>query len=140
MSLENWISSLKPPAGIGIDLVYIPQLQTLETRTKGAFSKRTFSPRELEEASAAPDYWAALAGRYAAKEAVFKAVAHLLPEKAFDFRQVETLHRPDGSPCIHCDGPLRAILDRAGVSELLLSVSNEEDYAIALVQAVSAPD
>lgn len=136
MSLEAWTENLAAPAGVGIDLVNISELQALDTRTKGVFSSRTFTPRELAEADCSPDRWVYLAGRFAAKEAVFKAVAHLLPERTFDFRLVESLHRADGSPYVCCEGKLREILDAAGVASLLLSISNEDHYAIALVQAV----
>lgn len=136
MSLENWVEQLAPPIGIGIDLVSVPELRKLDQRTKGAFSRRTFTDWELAEAELSQDSWVYLAGRFAVKEAVFKAVAHLLPEKAFDFRLVETLRQPDGSPQIVCSPALRAVLDSANVSGLLVSISNEEDFAVAIVQAV----
>ncbi len=135
MSLETWAGQ-PTPVGIGIDLVSVRQLQEMEQRTKGAFSARTFTPRELEEADRAQDRWVYLAGRFAAKEAVFKAVAHLLDEKTFDFRLVQTLSDPDGAPRVVCHGALRTIMDRANVSSLLISISNEQDYAVAIVQAV----
>jgi len=137
VSLAIWAKQ-PTPVGIGIDLVSVRQLQEMERRTKGAFSARTFTPRELEEADRAQDRWVYLAGRFAAKEAVFKAVAHLLKEKCFDFRLVQTLSGEDGSPSVVCDGALRSILDRGNVSSLLISISNEEDYAVAIVQAVGA--
>lgn len=137
VSLATWAKQ-PVPVGIGIDLVSVSQLQEMERRTKGAFSAHTFSPRELEEADSAQDRWVYLAGRFAAKEAVFKAVAHLLREKWFDFRLVQTLSGEDGAPSVVCGGPLRTILDHANVSSLLISISNEEDYAVAIVQAVGA--
>ena len=136
MSLENWVEQLAPPIGIGIDLVSVPELRKLDQRTKGAFSQRTFTDWELAEAELSQDFWVYLAGRFAVKEAVFKAVAHLLPEKSFDFRMVETLRQPDGAPQIVCSPALRAILDSANVSGLLVSISNEADFAVAIVQAV----
>ena len=136
MSLENWVEQLAPPIGIGIDLVSVPELRKLDQRTKGAFSQRTFTDWELAEAELSQDFWVYLAGRFAVKEAVFKAVAHLLPEKSLDFRMVETLRQPDGAPQIVCSPALRAVLDSANVSGLLVSISNEADFAVAIVQAV----
>ena len=136
MSLENWMEHLAPPVGIDIDLVSVPELRKLDQRTRGAFSRRTFTDWELAEAELSQDSWVYLAGRFAVKEAVFKAVAHLLPEKSFDFRLVETLRQPDGAPQIVCSPALRAVLDSANVGSLLVSISNEADFAVAMVQAL----
>lgn len=135
--LETWVGGSSLPAGIGIDLVRISALRELDQRMNGVFVSRTFSERERAEAEESADKWTYLAGRFAAKEAVFKATAHLLPEKTFDFRIVETLRAPDGCPYVVSSDPMKAILGKAGIASLLISISNEEDFAIALVQAVS---
>lgn len=124
------------PAGIGVDLVSVSNLRDMEERTHGAFCAGTFTPGELREAGRSQDKWVYLAGRFAVKEAAFKALAHLLPEKHFDYRIVETRRREDGSPEIVCDGPLRTIMDKANVSDLLVSISNEGDFAVAIVQSI----
>lgn len=123
------------PAGIGIDLVSVSRLRDMEERTRGAFCSGTFTPGELKEADESQDRWVYLAGRFAVKEAAFKALAPLLPEKHFDFRVVETRRREDGSPEIVCDGSLRTIMDKANVSNLLVSISNEDNFAVAVVQS-----
>lgn len=135
--LETWVGGSSLPAGIGIDLVRISALWKLDQRLNGVFVSRTFSERERAEAEESADKWTYLAGRFAAKEAVFKATAHLLPEKTFDFRIVETLRAPDGCPYVVSSDPMKAILGKAGIASLVISISNEEDFAIALVQAVS---
>lgn len=136
MESKDWAERFPTPVGIGIDLVSVTELRKLDQRTTGAFSRHTFTDRELAEAEVSQDPWVYLAGRFAVKEAVFKAVAHLLSEKSFDFRLVETLRQPDGSPRIICSPALQAILDSANVSSLLVSISNEADFAVSMVQAV----
>ena len=53
----------------------------------------------------------------------------------FDFRIVESLHRPDGSPYINITDCLRPYLEEAGVMTLHLSISTEGDFAQAIVVA-----
>lgn len=126
--------------GVGIDLVSISEIAELDKRSQGAFIKRTFTDHEKAEADQSPDRYSFLAGRFAVKEAVFKAVAHLTPEKSFDFRIVETWKNPDGSPEIYISEILAGILRSAGVTKLLVSISNQGDLAFAEVIAVSEMD
>lgn len=114
----------------------ISQVRELDQRSKGAFVKRTFTEAEKEDAKTAQDLYTFYAGRFAVKEAVFKAVAHLTAEKAFDLRMVETRRLPDGRPKVTCEGRFGEILDRAGVDDILVSISNEGEYAIAIAEAV----
>ena len=99
------------------------------------FLRHVFTEREraaAPEGRTRAEYFAA---RFAAKEAVFKAVAPLLPEKHFDLRIVETLHYDDGCPYVAADGPLASVLSEAGVKRLHLSVTTEGHYATAFVIA-----
>ena len=100
-----------------------------------AFVRRTFTEAERREAAAAPDFHEYLAGRFAVKEAVFKALAQLTPEKTFDFRLVETLKNEDGSPRITITPHLAAIMEKAGADRLLVSITTQEPFAMAFVLA-----
>ncbi|MBR6089378.1 MAG: holo-ACP synthase [Anaerolineaceae bacterium] len=124
-------------SGIGVDLVSIREIEDLDKRTRGAFADRTFSDMEKSEADRSPDRYSFLAGRFAVKEAVFKAVAHLTPEKTFDFRIVETKRNDDGSPEIVMNAILAAVLKSADVTKLLVSITNHDGQALAQVIAVS---
>ena len=135
--LRAWVNGFEVPRGVGVDLVSVSQLRELDEAVDGALVLRTFTAAERAEAAQEREPWVYLAGRFAAKEAVFKALDHLLGGGHFDFRQVETLRRPDGSPAITTSGAMTDILDRAGVEQLLVSLSNEGDFAIALVMATA---
>ena len=124
--------------GIGVDAVTISEIERLDREADG-FTKRTFSPREQAECERRGTGRASyLAGRFAAKEAVFKALAHLTPEKTFDLRIVETLAAPDGSPQIQMTPALSHICEKASVDHILVSLTNEGDLAIAFAAAVGA--
>jgi phosphopantetheine--protein transferase-like protein len=120
---------------IGVDLVQISEMKRLIDISGDAFINRTFTRGEVqrsEEASNKAEYFAT---RFAAKEAVFKAIAHFTKEKTFDLRIIETLEEPDGYPFIRINDALHALLEEAGISALHLSLTHDGDYAMAFVAA-----
>lgn len=121
--------------GIGIDTVTISEMARMMENMSDGVLVRMFTDEELAVARLSSDSAEYLATRFAAKEAVFKAVAHLLEEKHFDLRMVETLNHDDGSPYVNTDGPMRAILEQAGVNHLLISITTEGNLATAFVIA-----
>ena len=119
--------------GIGVDTVDIERIQKIQGES--AFFRRVFSEAEraaAPEGKVRAEYYAA---RFAAKEAVFKAVAHCLPEKTFDLRDVETLKYEDGCPYVVTDGKLAPVLDAAGVKKIHISITTEKGCATAFVIA-----
>ena len=126
-------------AGIGIDTVDIEDIRSFLTDTElsRAYRERTFTPAELEAAAERSDPAEYLAGRFAAKEAVFKALAPHTPEKTFDLRITETLTRPDGSPYINVTDALASVMRAAGASRLHISITTEGHFATAFVIAES---
>lgn len=121
-------------AGIGIDLCDVAESRHLwEGEAGEVFMASVFTDAELAESREKPDPAEHLAACFAAKEAAFKAVAHLLPEKTFDLRIVETLTSSDGSPAISCDGAFGKVLSQAGLSRVLVSLTHESGMACAVV-------
>jgi len=123
--------------GIGIDTVNINEIARYMKEPGDAFITRTFSDSEVRASSLSPKPEEYLAARFAAKEAVFKAIAHFTKEKAFDFRIVETLNESDGYPYIHVNEKLKPLLAEAGIGSLLISITTEDEYATAMVVAVT---
>lgn len=118
---------------IGIDMVYIPRLQKLLDKGETAFFRHTFTEAENRLAPQGVQTAAYYAARFAAKEAVYKALAPLLESHHFDLRMVESLHREDGSPYINITPELQALMEQAGAVKILLSITTEQDYATAFV-------
>ena len=58
-----------------------------------------------------------------------------MSEKSFDYRRIETRNREDGSPYIYVDESLKAILDRAGIASLFVSITTTGGVAAAFVVA-----
>lgn len=130
--LEDFLNQASTPAGIGVDCVRVSELKALDERLRGGFVKSTFTEQEKALAENAQDYWAFLAGRFAVKEAVFKAASPQKPEVAFDLRRVETLRRPDGSPYVAA----QSLPQGLGIREILVSITGQDDYAVAFVQVL----
>ncbi len=120
--------------GVGIDLVSINEIQDLDERTKGAFVKRTYTSKELEDAASSSNYYEFLAGRFAVKEAVYKAICGSFPEINFDFRMVETIRQSNGAPKFVPNIELLKILNDIGAKDVLISISNQGDFAIAIAE------
>lgn len=123
--------------GIGIDMVNIQDIRMYieDEKISSAYIQRTYTQAESAAASQQPDMAEYYATRFAAKEATFKALAHLTAGKNFDLRLIETLNHPDGSPYIHLTEPLQEILNETNVTRLHISITTEDDYATAFVIA-----
>jgi holo-[acyl-carrier protein] synthase len=105
---------------VGIDLVHVPRMT--ELAESDAFLSRTFQPSELRDRRPAT-----LAGVFAAKEALFKALG--TPRR---WLEVEVAHDADGRPLLRI-APASA---PPGLLSLDLSVTDEGEYAAAAVVAL----
>ncbi len=120
--------------GVGIDTVDVVEMERLCADARGAFVTHTFTSAERAQAFERHRPCECLAGKFAVKEAVFKALAPLTAE-GFDLRLVETIEDANGYPRVTLDGPLAGVLAEAGASELLVSITNERELATAFVIA-----
>lgn len=124
--------------GIGIDAVSIDDIEALiECRRRCDCLTRLFTPSELAESSIRKNPAEHLAGRFAAKEAFFKATSALWSKADFDMRCVETLADEYGRPQIHLPANVEEKAVRAGYENVLVSITNEHGLAIAIVVAQS---
>lgn len=117
--------------GLGIDLVHVPRLERTWQRFGRRFEVRCFQPDEAAEALARPRPAAALAMRFAAKEAFAKAAG--LGMRGLAFREIEVAHRPTGQPFLKLHGRARAWADQAGAAVSHVSLTDEGEYAAAVV-------
>lgn len=118
--------------GIGIDTVDIYEMENY-IQDFDSFITHTFTKKEIELSNNKPNKAEYYASRFAVKEAVFKALAHLTTKKSFDFRLVETLIHEDGAPYVHITDGLSEIMKEANVTNIFLSLTHETQYATAFV-------
>lgn len=120
--------------GVGIDLVSIQEIMELDQRTKGSFFERTFGQTEKQEAEHTFNKYEYLAGRFAVKEAVYKAICSLDTEINFDFRIVETVRQKNGAPRVQITDELQAVMHTAHVNQILVSITNQGDLVLAIAE------
>ncbi|WP_033151715.1 holo-ACP synthase [Pseudobutyrivibrio ruminis] len=123
--------------GVGIDLVSISEIHNLDERLNGSFVRQTFTDRELKDADSSLDYYQFLAGRFAVKEAVYKAICGSFTDINFDFRRVETIRQSNGAPKFISNEQLLKILKTIGATDVKISISNQGDLAIAIAELIS---
>jgi holo-[acyl-carrier protein] synthase len=77
-----------------------------------------------------------LAGRFAAKEALIKAIGN---SNGFRWRDIEITHDPQGKPFFRVHGRVFAVLERRGPRRLHVSISHDAGVACAFVIIESDP-
>jgi holo-[acyl-carrier protein] synthase len=115
----------------GIDLIEITRLEQAIRRHGRRFVERIYTPQELAEVGNNP---ASLAGRFAAKEAVAKALGTGIGRVAW--REIEILHGPNRKPVLHLHGAAARRADELGLHTWSISLSHTRDYAVASAVAL----
>jgi len=114
---------------IGVDLVDVSRMRQAILRWGGGFLQRVFTPREIAFCESRPAKYECYAARFAAKEAVVKALGTGFRRGVF-CTQVEIVDNEHSPPHVELHGKAR---DLAGQAEILLSLSHERAAAVAVV-------
>src|SRR5262245_61735188 len=75
-----------------------------------------------------------MAGRWAAKEAVSKVLG--LGVRGIGWRDIEVERLPTGQPSVVLHGRAAARAEQLGMDRIALSISHEDDYAVAIAFGV----
>lgn len=119
--------------GIGVDIVEVPRVERAVTRWGDAFLGRVFTDAERRHAGSAPGAFQRLAGRFAAKEAVMKALG--LGWRSMAWREIEIGTDALGKPLVRLSGRAAAAAARIGAGAWLVSISHTRRLAVAQVLA-----
>jgi holo-[acyl-carrier protein] synthase len=106
--------------GTGVDITEVKRLRSAIEKWGDSFLNRIFTKEELENAKTRGSLYQHLAGRFAAKEAVFKA----LGDKKLNFKDVQIINSKDGKPLCRILGGKKNI-------EVHISISHVKNYAVA---------
>jgi len=121
--------------GVGTDLVHVPRLEQALARHAG-FAARVYTPAEIayceEHRQPGPRY----AARFAAKEAVLKALGTGLA-RGMRWQDVEIVAGPARQPLVVLHGVVAEVARQQGVRAVQLSLSHAGEYALAC--AVTEP-
>ena len=118
--------------GLGTDIVGMARLHDALARHAEHFKKRIYTANELKIAAERNEDTAFYAGRWAAKEAVSKALGCGMGEHC-SFTDVEILNDACGAPQVTLSGAAARRLSALGGINIHISVSHERDYAVATV-------
>jgi holo-[acyl-carrier protein] synthase len=117
----------------GVDLIEIDRVQGVVDRFGARFLARVFTPTELAEAGDQP---ASLAVRFAAKEAVAKALGTGIGQVAW--QDIEVLRGPAQEPILRLHGNAARLAAELDLHTWSISLSHTASHAIALAVAVGA--
>jgi holo-[acyl-carrier protein] synthase len=129
-----WDPEAAGPTEVGIDVVEIDRIQAALERFGERFLCRIYSERERERYQHRPRE---LAARFAAKEAVMKALGTGM--RGVRWRDIEVLPNWRGKPIVVLHDTAAARADLLGFTHLAISLTHSRSEAIAVVVAVRSP-
>jgi holo-[acyl-carrier protein] synthase len=115
----------------GVDIIEIDRVRAVVSRHGKHFLERVFSPAERDLCGSRME---SLAVRFAAKEAVAKALGSGIGEVTF--QDVEILQDEQGAPVLHLHGKASVKADLLGLTAWSLSLSHSQTLAVAMVAAL----
>ena len=124
-----------PEARIGVDIVDIARIERIIERTP-AFARRVFTDEERMYCEATPRPAAHYACRFAAREAVLKALGTGF-SRGVGRRDVSVARDASGRPRAVLSGRAAEIADEQGIQEIALSLSFTAELAIANAMAIT---
>lgn len=118
--------------GTGVDLVAIPRMQALWNRHGAALARRLLAQSERADLDGHRDPARLLAKRFAAKEALAKALGIGL-RAPMGLQAVSVCHDALGAPAFVPDAALSEYLAARGVQRVHLTLTDEREAALAFV-------
>ncbi|HSG17258.1 MAG TPA: holo-ACP synthase [Anaerolineae bacterium] len=116
----------------GIDLIEIARIERAAARHGDRFFSRFFTPQEIAYCEGRPT---SLAGRFAVKEAVAKALGTGIGD--FNWTDIEVVCDGRGKPELHLHNRAKALAEENGLHQWSISLSHTDTHAIGLAVASS---
>lgn len=118
--------------GSGVDIVNVKRVESIIARHGERFLNKVFTAGEIAYCRRRHYPHQNFAARIAAKEAGSKAIGTGW-RQGVQWKHFEVTRAPSGKPSLVVHGRAKEILEAAGVSNMALSMSHDENYAIAHV-------
>jgi holo-[acyl-carrier protein] synthase len=115
----------------GVDLIEIQRIQEVVARHGKRYLERVYTAAEQEEARGQAE---SLAGRFAAKEAVAKALGTGIG--AVGWQEIEILGDEQNAPTLKLHGVAERTSKELGISVWSLSISHSLSHAVAFAVAL----
>jgi holo-[acyl-carrier protein] synthase len=116
--------------GVGIDLIKIERMKEVVEKWGRRFLDRVFTEGEISYCYEKKEPYLSLAVRFAAKEALVKAIGSEFPVSLTD---IEVVNVDTGKPFIKINGRLEDFFKEKMIRKAHLSLSHEREYGVALI-------
>jgi holo-[acyl-carrier protein] synthase len=113
--------------GLGVDIVEVARIEKILKKWGERFLQRVFTQKEQDYCSRKAHPEQSLAARFAAKEAVLKAIGTGL-SGGVNWTDVEVVNTESGKPEVRLG---KNLLEKVGNKKILLSLSHTREWAIA---------
>ena len=118
--------------GIGIDLIEVDRIQAIYARHRQRFVQRILTPAEQLYVMRHADPSQRLAGRWAAKEAAFKALGTGLAG-GIAWKDAEILNEESGKPVVYFHGKALERAKKLGATLFHVTITHSNTLAMAQV-------
>ncbi|MBR5936963.1 MAG: holo-ACP synthase [Clostridiales bacterium] len=116
----------------GVDVVSIERIEKVISRNEEAFRRRVLTEAEKKEypsnEARKAEY---LAGRFAAKEAISKALGTGIGGQGVSMTDMEVLRKDSGAPYVQLYGCARKVFEEKGGRSICISISHDGGVAVA---------
>ncbi|MFM8282860.1 MAG: holo-ACP synthase [Planctomycetaceae bacterium] len=121
--------------GIGTDITECLRIAQMIERHGELFVGRVYTPAEIDYCRARKLATQHFAGRWAAKEAVLKALGTGW-RRGISWRDIEVISGPGGRPRTTLTGGAGDVAERLGIRSVLVSISHCRSFATAYAVAL----
>lgn len=115
----------------GVDIIEVARIQRAAERHGERFFRRFYTTNERARCE---DRYPALAARFAAKEAVAKALGTGIGD--MQWTEIEVVHDARGRPEVVLHGAAAQVAEKLGLREWSLTLSHTHEHAVAFVVAM----
>ena len=124
--------------GIGTDIVECVRIRRMIEEHGELFLQRVYTDKEIRYCQSRRQATEHFAGRWAAKEAVLKALGTGW-RRSISWRDVEIRNDPSGQPRVAVRGEAKEIAKKRHLEDMLITVSHCRTFATAVAIAVRRP-
>src|SRR5262245_24549068 len=125
--------------GIGTDIIECPRIGRMIEQHGELFLRRVYTEREIRYCQARKHAIEHFAGRWAAKEAILKAMG-TGRSHGIAWTHIEVRNRPGNGPQVLVCGAAREIARERRIGDILISISHCRTYAVAYALALARPE
>ena len=132
----DMIAAAENPVGLGVDIVALNRMRAVLERSP-AFKERVFTAEERAYCDATPNPVSHYACRFAAREAVVKALGTGFFQSGVGYRDVSVRRTPSGRPQVVLTGGAKEAARAQSICEIALSMAFTHDEAVACAIAIN---